>query len=212
VTNSAVTITDKRIKAVISKLHESRQRPSTSPFDTEGPPDPHHYAEYGFSIWPEQGDLIYLLCRAMRAKRVAEFATSIGMSTMYFAAAMKDNGGGIVIGSELVKEKVETARANLTEAGLEKFADIRPGDARKTLADMGGDIDFMLFDGWPLLEGPSLSLQVLRIAAPQIRIGGLLMNDNGEEDYLEYVRNPANGFRTLTLPLKGETELSVKVG
>jgi predicted O-methyltransferase YrrM len=212
VTNSAVTITDNRIKAVISKLHESRQRPSVSPFDTAGPPDPHQYAEYGFSIWPEQGDLIYLLCRAMGAKRVAEFATSIGMSTMYFAAAMKDNGGGVVIGSELVKEKVDAARANLAEAGLEKFAEIRLGDARETLADMGGDIDFMLFDGWPLLEGPSLSMQVLRIAAPQIRIGGLLMNDNGEEDYLEYVRNPANGFRTLTLPLKGETELSVKVG
>jgi predicted O-methyltransferase YrrM len=52
---------------------------------------------------PAQGDLIYLLCqllcRALGATRVAEFATSVGMSTLYFAAAIRDNGGGAVIGS-----------------------------------------------------------------------------------------------------------------
>jgi predicted O-methyltransferase YrrM len=47
------------------------------------------------------------------------------MSTLYFAAAVRDNGGGIVIGSELVPQKVAAARANLTDAGLEKYAEIR---------------------------------------------------------------------------------------
>ena len=58
--------------------------------------NPFDYTEYGFSIVPEQGDLIYLRCRGLRTKRVAEFATSIGMSTLYFAAAVRsdnDNGG-----------------------------------------------------------------------------------------------------------------------
>src|SRR6516162_5181359 len=80
--------------------------------------DPFAYADYGFSIVPEQGDLIYLLCRAMQASRVVEFATSVGMSTLYFAAAMRDNGGGTVIGSEIVPAKVEAAGRNLDEAGL----------------------------------------------------------------------------------------------
>jgi len=74
---------------------------------------------------PEQGHLIYLLCRGLRAKRVAEFATSIGMSTLYFAAAVRDNGGGTVIGSELVPAKIEAARRNLAEAGLADYAEIR---------------------------------------------------------------------------------------
>jgi hypothetical protein len=39
----------------------------------------------------------------------------------------------------------------------------------------------------------------------------MVMNDNGEPDYLDYVRNPANGFRSMSLPIKGGTELSVKV-
>ena len=55
-------------------------------------------------------------------------------------------------------------------------------------------------------------MQVMKVVAPQIRLGGLVMNDNGEEDYLAFVRNPANGFRSISLPLKGSTELSVKVG
>ncbi|EPU6503910.1 hypothetical protein [Escherichia albertii] len=64
--------------------------------------DPEKFSRYGFSISPEQRELIYLLCRAMKATRVVDFATSVGMSALYFAAAMKDNGGGLVIGSEMV--------------------------------------------------------------------------------------------------------------
>ena len=117
---------------------------------------------------PEQGDLIYLLCRGLRATRVVEFATSVGMSTLYFAAAMRDNGGGPVIGSELVPAKVAAARRNLAEAGLAGYADIREGDARQTLRDLGGPVDFVLIDGWPIEEGPSLARQVIEIVAPQL--------------------------------------------
>ena len=87
---------------------------------------------------PEQGDLIYLLCRAIRATRVAEFATSVGMSALYFAAAMRDNGGGTVIGSELVPEKVNAARRNLAEAGLTDLVDLREGDAGRRCAIWAG--------------------------------------------------------------------------
>ena len=173
--------------------------------------DPFDYAEYGFSIWPEQGDLIYLLCRAIRATRVVDFATSIGMSAIYFAAAMRDNGGGTVIGSELVPEKVATARRNLADAGLADFADIREGDARQTLRDLGGPLDFALIDGWPNGQEPSLAREVIEILAPQIRTGGYVMNDNAEPDFLQFIRDPANGFISVSLPLKGSTELCVKV-
>jgi hypothetical protein len=38
-----------------------------------------------------------------------------------------------------------------------------------------------------------------------------VFNDNAEPDYLAYVRDPANGFLGMSLPLKGGTELSVRV-
>ena len=206
-------ILDPQINAVIARLEKTRRRPANGgPRDNrDNDHDPHAYADYGFSIHPQQGELIYLLCRAQRAKRVAEFATSVGMSALYFAAAVRDNGGGTVIGSELVPEKVAVARRNLMAAGLADLVNIRQGDARETLRDLGGPVDFMLVDGWPGGEGPSLARQVMKIVAPQIRLGGLVMNDNGEEDYLAWVRDPANGFRSMTLPIKGGTELSVKV-
>jgi len=147
----------------------------------------------------------------MRATRVVEFATSVGMSTLYFAAAMRDNGGGKVIGAELVPAKVAAARRNLADADLAGYVDIREGDARQTLRDLGGPVDFVLIDGWPVDKGPSLARQVIEIVAPQLRPGGYVMNDNAEPDFLDFIRDPANGFLSVTLPLKGGTELSVKV-
>ncbi|MGA2022318.1 MAG: class I SAM-dependent methyltransferase [Candidatus Sulfotelmatobacter sp.] len=206
-------IRDTRVQTVIERLEAERRRPSgggprINPAESRNPYD---YAEYGFSIHPEQGNLIYLLCRGMRAVRVVEFATSVGMSTLYFAAAMRDNGGK-VIGSELVPEKIAAAKSNLTEARLADYVEIREGDARQTLRELGGPVDFVLIDGWPNDEASSLARQVIEIVAPQIRTGGYVMNDNAEPDFLEYIRDPVNGFISMTLPIKNGTELSLKVG
>ena len=204
-------LTDVRAHAVIDRIVKApRLPPSGSPTDQEDR-NPHDYASFGFSIWPDQGDLIYLLCRGMRAKRVVDFATSVGMSAIYFAAAMRDNGGGKVIGAELVPEKIATAKRNLADAGLAEYADIRGGDARQTLRDVGGPVDFALIDGWPNGKEPSLARQVIEILAPQIRTGGYVMNDNAEPDFLEFVRDPANGFISIRLPIQRGTELCVKV-
>ena len=129
--NTVSPLQDPRVHAVIDRLETERRRPADGgPRANPGAShDPHDYAEYGFSIVPEQGDLIYLLCRGLRATRVVEFATSVGMSTLYFAAAMRDNGGGKVIGAELVPAKVAAARRNLADADLSEYADTREGDA-----------------------------------------------------------------------------------
>lgn len=208
----STAIRDPLILKVIEEMNARRKRPDAAVFAGPGAPDPALFADYGFSIHPEQGDLIYLLCRAMKATRVVDFATSVGMSALYFAAAMRDNGGGKVIGAELVAAKAATARSNLAAAKLDSYVDIRIGDARETLQDLGGPVDFVLIDGWPLAEGPTLARQVIEIVAPQLRVGGYVLNDNAEPDFLEFIRNPANGFISVTLPIKRGTELAVKVG
>jgi len=205
-------IQDLRVRAVIAELCASARYPQDGGPRQHPGRDPADYADYGFSIFPDQGELIYLLCRAKRARRVVEFATSVGMSTLYFAAAMRDNGGGLVIGAELVQAKVDAARRNLSRAGLDDYAEIRQGDARETLRDLGGPVDFALIDGWPVASGPSLAREVIEIIAPQLTVGGFVMNDNAEPDFLDFIRDPTNGFISITLPLKGGTELAVKVG
>src|ERR1051325_5298142 len=53
------------------------------------------------AVSPAQGQLLYLVARALGARRIVEFGTSFGISTLYLAAAVRDNGGGSVIGSEV---------------------------------------------------------------------------------------------------------------
>lgn len=207
---AASPLNDRRVERVIERMIDGYRRPANGGPRSNDNYDPHAYAEFGFSIHPDQGELIYLLCRALNARRVVDFATSLGFSALYMAAAVRDNGGGRVVGAEIVPEKIAVARQNLEEAGLAEFVQIRAGDARETLRDVGGEIDFALIDGWPGEREPSLSLEVVRIVAPQLRPRAMVLNDNAEADYLAFVRDPANGFRSVTLPLKGGTELSVR--
>ncbi|MDF5732401.1 MAG: class I SAM-dependent methyltransferase [Rhizonema sp. PD38] len=160
----------------------------------------------------DQGQLIYLLARSINAKTIVEFGTSYGISTIYLATAVRDNGGGLVIGTEIVPEKIVQARKNVTEAGLAEFVEILEGDALNTLKDLNYTIDMVLIDGWV-----NLALDVLQILDSHIRKGGIVLSDNVgtfKEDfrvYAEYLQNQANGYRSATLDLKGGTELSVKV-
>ncbi len=95
--------------------------------------DPGYYRDKLIPIEPEQGWLIYLLCRSLKAKRVVEFGTSWGVSTLYLASAVRANGGGVAIGTELEPKKAKIARQNFAEAGLSEFIDLREGDAFETL-------------------------------------------------------------------------------
>ncbi len=158
-----------------------------------------------------QGWLIYMLCRSLQARRVVEFGTSYGVSTLYLAAAMRDQGGGLVIGTEIEPGKARHARNNFAEAGVADSIELREGDALVTLEDCGGPVDFLLVDGFPKLARP-----VIELMAPQLRKGAIIVCDNVGHfrrtfaDYLDFVRRPANGFVSTLLPLRGGTELSVK--
>lgn len=158
----------------------------------------------------EKAELCHLLCRALQARRVVEAGTSFGVSTLYLAAAVRENGG-IVIGTEYEPAKAAAARAHFEEAGLAGFIDLREGDLRETLRDVGGPVDFMLIDIWTPMARPALEL-----VAPHLRPGAIVAADNTTQfrdayaDYFAFVEDPANGFRTLTLPFEGGFELSVR--
>ena len=159
----------------------------------------------------QKAEFCYHLCRALRAKRVVEAGTSFGVSTLFLAAAVRDNGGGVVIGTEFEPEKAKAARANFAEAGLSDFVDLREGDLRETLADTGGPVDFMLVDIWTPMARPALEL-----VAPSLRDGAVIICDNTTQfrdaygDYFAFVSDPANRLRTMTLPFEGGLEFTVR--
>ncbi len=61
----------------------------------------------------------------MCARHVVEAGTSFGVSTIYLATAVRDNGGGTVIATEYEQSKAESARRNFAEAGIEDIVDLR---------------------------------------------------------------------------------------
>jgi len=160
----------------------------------------------------DAGRFLYAVARSISAKRIVECGTSFGVSTIYFAAAVKDNGGGVVTGSELESSKVAKARQHLTAAGLFEFVEIRPGDALQTLRDVGGAVDLLFLDGWKLMY-----LDVLKLLMPSLRQGAVVLADDvtlfpdDVASYLDFVRDPAHGFVTATLPLGDGIEYSVKL-
>ena len=161
----------------------------------------------------DKAEFCYLLCRSLRARRVVEAGTSFGVSTLYLAAAVRDNQveNGVVIGTECEPKKAEVARANFKEAGLSEFIELREGDLRQTLQDVDGPVDFMLIDIWEVAQ-PALEL-----VSSSLRPGAIVACDNTAvkaekyRDYFEFVNDPRNRFRTMTVPFEGGFELTVRV-
>jgi len=150
------------------------------------------------SVTPDFGRLLYICARTRNASRVVEFGTSFGISTIHLACAIRDNGGGVVIGTELEGTKAERAQEHLAAAGVADIVDVRVGDALETLRDgVGGPVDMVHLDG-----AFSLYLPVLQLLEPHLSANALILAENGTSDYLDYVRDPANGYVSLTLPFE----------
>lgn len=147
---------------------------------------------YYLAVSPAFGRFLYRTARERGARNIVEFGTSMGVSTIYLAAALRDNGGGRLIGTECAPAKVQRARANVAAAGFADLVDIRAGDARETLQAPGDDIDLLLLDG-----EYSLYLPILRLLEPHLKRGAVILAENAADpDYQDYVRNPANGYRS----------------
>ncbi len=141
----------------------------------------------------EFGNLLYTLARSSRAKTIVEFGTSFGVSTIFLAAALRDNGGGKVITTEFEPSKVERAQKNLADAGLVNYVEFRIGDVLKTLSVPPREIDLLFLDG-----AKTLYYDVLKLVEPYLRPDGIVASDNTDHEalkaFLEYVRNPRNGY------------------
>jgi len=156
----------------------------------------------------ETGVLLYMLARSSNARNIVEFGTSFGISTLHMAAALRDNGGGLLISSEFELSKVIQARKHLDEGRLADLVEIREGDALKTLAaDLPASVDLLLLDG-----AKALYTDILKLVESHLRPGALIVADNADysPDYLAHVRASGSGY--LSLPFGGDVEVSMWLG
>jgi len=221
-------LNDPKLEVLLDDLHAQsdaqidqtdayfEQREQDIAIDQEGFYDDamyHFLSDKMVALDRDKAEFCYLLCRSLRATRIVEAGTSFGVSTLYLATAVRDNQAenGVVIGTEYEPKKVEIARANFKKAGLSEFIELREGDLRETLKDIGGWVDFMLVDIW------EVALPALELVSSSLRPGAIVVCDNTTadaaeyRDYFEYVNHPRNRFRTMTVPFEGGFEVSVRV-
>jgi predicted O-methyltransferase YrrM len=192
-----------------------RQRTAMSPEQRAAPHSPS--ADYRafymrlkdahLAVSRETGRLLYVLARSVKARSIVEFGTSFGISTLHLAAALRDNGGGHLIGSEFEPSKLVHARENLTAAGLSDLVKIREGDALVSLSqDLPATIDLVLLDG-----AKPLYLKVLGLLEPRLHAGSLIVADNADwsPEYLARVRAADGGY--LSVPFGADVELSMRL-
>ena len=155
----------------------------------------------------ETGSLLYMLARSTRAQSILEFGTSFGVSTIYLAAALRDNGGGRIITTEFEPSKAARARENLTEAALIDLVEIREGDALETLTrDLPETFDLVLLDG-----SKSLYADILGCVEARLRPGTLVLADDARycAEFVSQMRSDAN--RYVSVPLAGDLEMSMQL-
>jgi caffeoyl-CoA O-methyltransferase len=123
-------------------------------------------------VVPEAGELLHVLALAARARRIVEVGTAIGVSTLYLARALPDDG--VIVSFEVDPERHAAARDYLDQAGVLHRADLRLEDARGGLASLEpGTFEFAFIDGVKAQYGDYLEL-VIPLLAP----GGVLAIDN----------------------------------
>ena len=192
-------------KNQMSKLREMQSelgRPMTTQERTEA------MSEFYIPVTPEAGRLLYSLVRATRPTTVVEFGMSFGISAVHLAAAVRDNGNGRVVTTELSDTKIAAAKQTFAETGLDDVITILEGDALSTLTDLDEPVDFVLLDGWK-----DLYLPVMKLLEPHLSAGVLVVADNASapdmKPYLDYVRNPDNGYVSFNFLVRESDSMEV---
>jgi len=129
-------------------------------------------AELGFPIvGPAVGQLLFVVARAVRARRVIELGSGFGYSAYWFAQAM--GPGSTVILTEGDEQRAADAASFLERGGMSDRVQIEVGDGLEIIDRIGGEFD-IVFNDIDKKDYP----RVLDKAAAALRPGGLLICDN----------------------------------
>ena len=150
---------------------------------------------------PDTAELLSILARSARARRVLEIGTSNGYSTIWIAASVGPEGGR-VISIDRSRKKHKLAQGNLLAAGLLQFVDLRLGDATEVIKALPGPFDFVFFDADRVSAPGQLALLLPKLA-PQ----ALILADNA----LSHPEEIA-GYLTMVKGLKQVQHVLIPVG
>ena len=174
-------------------------------------------SEKVLAIGRDTGIFYNILLQAIKAKNVLEIGMSAGYSTMWFADAISKQDGRIIT-IDHDQQKIERAKNNFAEAGVNNFIEIRKGDALEVLSEIckkykQGFFDFVFIDA-----DKERYIQYFEAVFPLVKVGGIIGADNilyperfqkFTTPYVEHVRkNPK--IKSVTIPIDNGEEISLK--
>jgi predicted O-methyltransferase YrrM len=96
------------------------------------------------NVSPNHGKLLNLIARIHGARRILEFGTLAGYSTIWLARALPADGELITL--EADPRHAEVARGNIAAAGLDGLVEVKIGKALDTLPTLDGTFDLFFID------------------------------------------------------------------
>lgn len=148
------------------------------------------------NVAPNQGKMLELLARAVRAKTILEIGTLGGYSTIWLARALPADGR--LISLELDLNYAEIARSNIERAAIEATVEVRVGKAVDSLRELvdanAGPFDLVFLDAdkasYP--EYFTLSLALSRpgtvIIADNVVRDGAVLDAKTKDENLKGIR------------------------
>ncbi|WP_423396530.1 O-methyltransferase [Burkholderia sp. LMG 21824] len=163
------------------------------------------------AVSPETGGFLRNMALSQRPARILELGSSCGVSTLYFADALRMLGRGVIVATERDALKCAQLRTHVRTAGLDAYVDVREGDVFETVAELDGAFDMVFIDVWADAY-LKLFKQIERLLHP----GSVVLADNmyTAEDavrpYKHYLANDPR-FSTTTLDFESGVEFTVVV-
>jgi predicted O-methyltransferase YrrM len=164
------------------------------------------------NITRDTGELLSVLVRAARARRILEIGTSNGYSTLWLAEAARDIGGSVTT-VETSVDKVRLASATFGRSGLASFIESIHDDAGRVLGSAASDAFDLVFLDSERSEYPGWWPDLRRV----LRSGGLLVADNATSHRKQMAPFVAlveadSDFETALVPVGNGEFLAVKAG
>lgn len=122
-------------------------------------------------IHKEVSDLLKVILKIHRPKRILEIGCAIGYSSIFFASVL---GGDVeIITTERNEVMIEKAKENIKIAGLEDKITILEGDAEETLKTIDGEFDMIFIDA-----AKGQYQLFFDLVIDRLKKGGLVVSDN----------------------------------
>jgi predicted O-methyltransferase YrrM len=190
---------DDCVRAVLARLEEE---------DAAERADGLSAAERSRAVEPTTGRFLFSLVAPQTDCEVLEIGGSRGYSTVWLAAGVRYLGGR-VLSVEHDPRKIEAWRKNIAEAGLEDWADLVEGDAKKVVPAIEDVFDVVFLDA----EKDDYE-ELFGLARTKLEPGALVVADNvlSHQETLGAYSQARQGDPSLlsvTVPLDRGLELSV---